>query len=400
MKKPRKTRDTSPEQPHRARIRPPPGAAPGTLITDPDAPRPVMTVFAFGPDGFVEQRLERAEQAAEYVGRWPVTWVNVDGLGDKATIETLSTLFHIHPLAQEDIIYVHQRAKVETYKDNQFIVVRMVSLKDRIETEQVSFFLGANYVLTFQERPGDCFDPVRERIRKGGVRLRSSGADYLAYCLLDSVVDAYYPLLEAYGERLDALQDRVITKPDSGKLLQIHNARRDLRVLRRAIWPLREVFNTLCRDPLPLVQDETRLFFRDCYDHTIQVVDLVETYREISSDLTDLYLSGLSNRMNNIMKVLTIIATIFMPLTFVAGIYGMNFNPEASRWNMPELNWKYGYLFSLGLMLASVIGMLVFFRKRGWIGARDAKPDARRADDAQRAATGNHRLAPPPAPGT
>lgn len=400
MKKTWKTRDPAPGQPRRARIRPPPGAAPGTLITDPDAPRPVITVFAFGPDGFVEQGLERAEQAADYVGRWPVTWVNVDGLGDKATIETLSALFRIHPLAQEDIIYVHQRAKVETYQDNEFIVVRMVSLKNRIETEQVSFFLGVNYVLTFQERPGDCFDPVRERIRKGGVRLRSSGADYLAYCLLDSVVDAYYPLLEAYGERLDTLQDQVITTPDSGKLLQIHDARRDLRALRRAIWPLREVFNTLCRDPLPLVQGETRVFFRDCYDHTIQVVDLVETYREISSDLTDLYLSGLSNRMNNIMKVLTIIATIFMPLTFVAGIYGMNFNPGASRWNMPELNWKYGYFFSLALMLVSVIGMLVFFRRRGWIGARDAEPDDRRADDAQRAATGNHRLPPPPSPGT
>lgn len=346
----------------------PPGAPPGTLIVDPNAPKPVLTVIAYGPDGFVEKRPQNLETLKDDLERWPVTWVNVDGLGDAEILKALGERFHIHPLALEDVINVHQRAKVEPYKENHFIVARMVELKEDALTEQVSFFLGPNYVVTFQEKVGDCFNPVRDRIRKPGHRIRQAGADFLLYALLDAVVDAYYPILETLGDRLDTLQESVLKKPTPATVTLVHNAKRDLRTLRRAIWPLREVLNSLYRDPVPLITADTRLYFRDCYDHTIQIIDLVETYREMASDLTDVYLSSVSNRMNEIMKVLTIIATIFIPLTFIAGIYGMNFNPEVSPWNMPELNWVFGYPFSLGLMAGTAIIMLLFFRRKGWLG--------------------------------
>jgi magnesium transporter len=349
---------------HRA----PPGAAPGTLIVDPRAPKPVITVIAYGPDGFTEEHPSNLAALRAYLDRWPVTWINVDGLGDAGLLKSLGEMFHIHPLALEDVINVHQRAKVEPYQENQFIVARMVDLKEDVLTEQVSFFLGPNYVVTFQEKVGDCFDPVRERIRTPGHRIRAAGADFLCYSLLDAVMDAYYPILEQFGDRLDALQEEVLAKPTRTTVTLIHNAKRDLRTLRRAIWPLREVFNALYRDPVPLITADTRLYFRDCYDHTIQIIDLVETYREMASDLTDVYLSSVSQKMNEIMKVLTIIATIFIPLTFIVGIYGMNFNPDASPWNMPELNWRLGYPFALGLMAATVVVMLLFFRRKGWLG--------------------------------
>lgn len=348
--------------------RPPPGSAPGTLITDPNAAQPRMEVIAYGPDNFVRQSIKDVDEVKAFRDKWPMTWVNVDGVGDARTIERLGAMFHLHPLALEDVVNVHQRAKLESYRDHHFIVIRMMSLNEHVDTEQVSVFLGEGFVLTFQERPGDCFDPVRERIRNGAQRMRTSGADYLAYALLDAVVDACYPLLEAFGERLDTLQDEVLELGSRRTILKVHDAKRDLRVLRRAVWPMRELFNSLYRDPLPYISDETRVYFRDCYDHTIQVMDLVETYREISSDLTDVYLSSVSNRMNEIMKVLTVISTVFMPLTFVAGIYGMNFDTSRSPWNMPELKWYLGYPFALGLMVLCVLAMLLFFRRRGWIG--------------------------------
>ncbi|HPG00858.1 MAG TPA: magnesium/cobalt transporter CorA [Kiritimatiellia bacterium] len=359
--------------------RPPPGSAPGTLITDPNAAQPRMEVIAYGPDNFVRQSIKDVDEVKAFRDKWPVTWVNVDGVGDARTIERLGAMFHLHPLALEDVVNVHQRAKLESYRDQHFIVIRMMSLNEHVETEQVSMFLAEGVVLTFQEKPGDCFDPVRERIRSGVQRMRTSGADYLAYALLDAVVDACYPLLEAFGERLDTLQDEVLELGSRRTILKVHDAKRDLRVLRRAVWPMRELFNSLYRDPLPYISDETRVYFRDCYDHTIQVMDLVETYREISSDLTDVYLSSVSNRMNEIMKVLTVISTVFMPLTFVAGIYGMNFDTSRSPWNMPELKWYLGYPFALGLMVLCVLAMLLFFRRRGWIGGgapKDKDPPA------------------------
>jgi magnesium transporter len=208
---------------------------------------------------------------------------------------------------------------------------------------------------------------VREHIRNTRGQIREAGADYLAYALLDAMVDSYFPILEEYGERLETLEDAIITRPDHHTVARIHAAKRDLLTLRRAIWPQRETFNTLLRDVIPLITDETRLHLRDCYDHTVRLIDLVETYRELGSDLMDVYLSSVSNRTNEIMRVLTVIATIFIPLTFIAGVYGMNFDPDTSPWNMPELNWYWGYPFALTLMTTVIVGQLVFFWRRGWL---------------------------------
>jgi magnesium transporter len=231
----------------------------------------------------------------------------------------------------------------------------------------VSLFFGERYVVTFQEREGDCFEPVRNRIRRARGRLRENRPDYLAYALLDAVIDAYFPIVEAYGDRLEALEDRVLEEPTSDVVSEIHAVKRELSNIRRAVWPLRDVVNLLLREQHPLLREDTRLYLRDAYDHTIQLVELVESHREIASGLLDVYLSSVSNRMNEVMKVLTIIATIFIPLSFVAGLYGMNFDRQASAWNMPELSWDYGYPAALGVMLAIALGMLWFFRRKRWL---------------------------------
>ncbi len=360
---------------HRNRIhrRQPPGSPPGTLVPDPQAPHPDIKVMAYGPNGLVERTLDKAEDVREFVGVWPVTWVNVDGLGDATTIARFGALFKLHVLAMEDVINVHQRAKVEQYPDYYFIVGRMVEISQRVETEQLSLFLGKNFVLTFQELPGDCFDPVRERIRKAGGRIRNAGPDYLAYALVDAFVDHYFPVLEKYGEQLESLEDEVILSPQRGVISRIHEVKRDLLTLRRAAWPLREALTTLYRESTPLITEETRLYLRDCYDHTVQIIDLLENYRDIASSLTDIYLSSVSNRMNEVMKVLTIFTAIFAPLTFIAGIYGMNFNTDKSPLNMPELNWYWGYPFALGLMILLATIMLIYFGRKGWL-VSDPRP--------------------------
>lgn len=344
-----------------------PGSSPGTLIEDPNAPKPVLRVMAYGPNGIVERTVDTPDAVREFLSTWPVTWVNVDGLGDAAAIAKLGSIFNLHVLAMEDVINVHQRAKVEQYADYYFIVGRMVDFADRVETEQISLFLGKNFVLTFQELPGDSFDPVRERIRKAGGRIRNAGPDYLAYALIDAFVDHYFPVLERYGEQLEAIEEEVMLKPDRDIISRIHNVKRDLLTLRRAAWPLREALTTLYRETTPLICTDTRLFLRDCYDHSVQIIDLLENYRDIASSLTDIYLSSVSNRMNEVMKVLTIFTSIFIPLNFIAGIYGMNFNPERSPLNMPELNWYFGYPFALTLMALLAIVMLIYFGRKGWL---------------------------------
>jgi magnesium transporter len=348
-----------------------PGAPPGLLTVDPESPRPVIQLIAYGPDRLIEREIKHPEELLEFVGHWPVCWINVDGLGDAATLEQLAEMFRLHPLAMEDVVNVHQRAKVDRYGDRTFIVTHMVMAADHFEMEQVSLFLGADFVITFQERPGwDCLDPVRERIRKQAVQIRDTGAGYLAYAILDAVIDHYFPVLETYGERLETLEDRTVLQPDRAVIAEIHDVKRDLLNLRRTIWPQREALNALVRDEIPHINSETRLYFRDVYDHAVRIIDLVETYREVCSDLMDLYLSSLSNRMNEIMKVLTVISTIFIPLTFLVGVYGMNFNTQVSPWNMPELNWYFGYPLCLALMAAITAGQFIFFRRKGWIGTR------------------------------
>jgi magnesium transporter len=252
----------------------------------------------------------------------------------------------------------------------------MFSVSGHLESEQVSLFLGPDFVVTFQERPGDCLEPVRERIRKKVARIRDAGPGYLTYSILDAVIDHFFPLLEAYGERLETLEDRIILRPDRSVVAEIHDMKRELLYVRRAIWPQREALNTLVRDDIPHISAETRLYLRDCYDHCVRLIDLVETYREVCSDLMDLYLSSISNRMNEIMKVLTIISTLFIPLTFVVGVYGMNFD-TASPWNMPELKWYFGYPLCLALMAAITVGQIFFFRRKGWIGQPRLPPDNR-----------------------
>lgn len=351
-----------------------PGTAPGTLNVDPESPRPEMNVIAYGPEGVVEQKINTPNEVRSFLGKYPVCWLNVDGLGDARTLEELAQIFDIHPLAMEDVVNVHQRSKVDQFGERTFIVTHMVFLDDHFETEQVSLLLGPDFVVTFQERPGwDCLEPVRERIRKQATRMRDSGSGYLAYGILDAVIDHYFPVLEAYGERLETLEDRIIAEPDRAVVAEIHEVKRELLHLRRAIWPQREALNSLVRDEIPHITEETRLYFRDCYDHAVRIIDLVETYREVCSDLMDLYLSSISNRMNEIMKVLTVISTLFIPLTFVVGVYGMNFN-TAFPWNMPELNWPYGYPLCLAVMVLITIAQLIFFRRKGWIGGTKREP--------------------------
>ncbi len=281
-------------------------------------------------------------------------------------------------------------AKAEEYDDHAFVVARMPPVLTaatkpnengttlRLETEQLGLFVGNDFVVTFQERPGDCFDIVRDRLKVPGRLIRNSGADYLAYALLDAVVDAYFPVLDKCGQILDELDDEVTGSTSASVMSRVHDAKASVRLLRRAIWPHREMIHELIEGHTDLITESTNVYLRDVYDHTIQVIDILETYRETCSDLRDFYMSTISNRMNEVMKVLTIIATIFIPLGFIAGVYGMNFDHEVSPYNMPELHWFFGYPLALSMMLAVAAGMLLFFRWKGWLGSRDA---AHRGDD-------------------
>jgi magnesium transporter len=345
-----------------------PGSAPGTLAIDPEAPPPKIRVFAFGPQGHEERAVDRVEDVDAYLEEWPVTWINVDGLGSAEVLKSLAARFSIHRLALEDVVNTDQRAKVEEYDENLFVVFRMLvpgERSDDLRTEQISFLLGPGYVLSFQERRGDYFEAVRERIRAGNKRITTSGPDYLLYALLDALIDAYFPIVEGSGQRIDALEEGIQRGQSKGAAEEIQRIKRELLVMRRAAWPQRDALRVLQQE-LGLVQQRTAVYFRDCSDHAAQIIDLVESYRESCSDLMNLHVSNISNRMNEVMKVLTIIATIFIPLGFIAGIYGMNFNPERSAWNMPELDWVWGYPFALGLMVIVASGLLVYFRKKGW----------------------------------
>ena len=356
------------EKSRRRRSRVTPGMSPGTLVSHPDAPHPVIRVMAYGPGPLVEEEVQDLGRIRDLVGVHAVTWVNVDGVGHAPTIEALGGIFQLHPLALEDVVNVTQRPKVEDYDEHLFIVARM-AVTLGAATEQLSLFLGRNFVLTFQEeRPGDCLEPVRVRLRKGG-RICHAGPDYLAYALLDAIVDSYFPVLEGYGDELEQLESIILARPDESVPQRLHALKRDLEPLRRILWSFRDAFTALGRDEGPLISDSTRIFLRDCYDHTLRLIDLLENLRETGSGLMDLYLSTLSHKLNEIMKVLTIMATVFMPLSFIAGIYGMNFDRTRSPWNMPELGWPWGYPLALGLMFAVGGGMLLYFRRRGWFGS-------------------------------
>jgi magnesium transporter len=352
------------------------GQAPGSLLINPESPPPALKVFAYRPDHWVEEAVTDLDRVTALAREYRVLWLNVDGLGDAQVLSQIADRFHLHPLAMEDVVNLHQRAKVEEYAHQQFIVTHMVTQTgDQFETEQLGMFLGEGFVITFQEQPGgDCLDPVRDRIRKGQPALRGAGADFLAYSLLDAITDHYFPLLERYGERMEDVEDRILVRATRKEVSDLHSLKRELLGLRRLVWPLRDVFHTLARENLAQISSETRIYLRDCYDHTVRIIDLIETHREVGSDLMDLYLSSVSFRLNEVMKVLTVISALFIPLTFVCSIYGMNFDTKVSEWNMPELEWKYGYLGFWAVIISMTVGQLFFFWKRGWLSRDDAAP--------------------------
>jgi len=354
-----------------------PGAAPGVLVADPAAAATRIRLMAIGADGVREVGEAAPEALAAMRQGAGLFWVDVAGLADHSAILAVAGAFGLHPLAVEDITNTHQRPKAEAYAGHLFIVFRLLEPGGPIDGEQVSMVVGRGHVLTFREGPAvaagaDAFEPVRERLRRG--RLREEGADYLAYALIDVAVDGYFPALEAMGEALEALEDAVVERPVRRHVEGLHRIKRDLLALRRAIWPMRELLNALLRDDVAEIAATTRPYLRDSYDHVVQLMDIIETYREIASGLLDVYLSSLSTRLNEVMKVLTVIATIFMPMSFVASLYGMNFATE-HPWNMPELNWPLGYPLALAVMAVIALGLLWFFRRKGWLGEVDGGGD-------------------------
>jgi magnesium transporter len=342
------------------------GAAPGHLRIDPAAIKSTVQTISYGPDSVTESEVADLGTLPDMRGKLPVLWVNVDGIADAATLQRIGELFGIHRLALEDVANVPQRPKVETYGGLLFVVLQMATVQSSPHNEQVSLFLGPDFVITFQERRGDCLNPVRERIRQGGGRIRGVGADYLAYSIIDAIIDQYFPVLDALVDRIESLEDEVTSGRHGNVNTRLYELRQEARALRRYIWPLRDAMASLTRDEHPSINAETRVYLRDCQDHAAQLIEIVESSRDTANGLMDLHLSISGQRMNEVMKVLTIIATIFMPLSFIAGLYGMNFDTETSPWNMPELHWAFGYPLTLGLMGAVAVIMVFFFWRKGW----------------------------------
>lgn len=343
------------------------GLPPGTLVhigeRRSEAAR--VSIIAYDDQGVYEQTADDLSACFPLRAQPGVSWINVEGIHSVELLQKLGECYGLHPLVLEDILNTDQRPKREDYGAYLFIVLKMLSLKNGnngVAAEQMSLILGPNFVLSFQEGlAGDPFDPVRERLRAGRGKIRSLGADYLVYSLIDAIVDNYFVILESLAERIEQLEEELVANPVRETVGRLHTLKREVIFLRKSIWPLREVISGLERRESSLVREETAIYLRDVYDHTVQIIDTVETFRDILSGLLDIYLSTISNRTNEVMKVLTIIATLFMPLTFIAGLYGMNFH------YMPELNWRWGYPAVLTLMLLVIGGMLVFFRRKKWI---------------------------------
>jgi magnesium transporter len=342
------------------------GLPPGTLIHigEKKTEKARIQLMNYDSDRFEEREIEAVEDCFPYKDTPGTTWINVDGIHDVDLVQKIGTHFQIHPLVQEDVLNTAQRPKLEEFEEYIFVALKMLTYGDGeglLTTEHISLILGPNYVISFQEVEGDVFNPLRERIRAGKGRIRKAGADYLAYALMDAVVDNYFIALEGLGEELERLEEGLMEDTQPVTLERIHHLRRALIFQRRAVWPLREAIGTLERSESSLIQERTTIYLRDVYDHTVQVIDTVETLRDMASGMLEVYLTSVSNRMNEVMKVLTIIATIFIPLTFIAGVYGMNFK------NMPELDWPWGYPLVLGVMLGLGAAMVLWFRHRKWL---------------------------------
>jgi magnesium transporter len=342
------------------------GLPPGTLVHVGEKKVEEVRIQVIDYDeGHIEEReLTKIEEAFPYREKPTVTWINLHGLHDVDMIAKIGERFGLHPLVLEDILNTDHRPKMDDFEDYLFISLKMLMYDQEeglLNTENVSLILGPHFVISFQEKKGDVFEQVRERLRKGKGRIRKAGADYLAYALVDAVVDNYFFVLEAIGEEIESLEEEVLENPGPETSQTIHRLKRELIFLRKSVWPLREVIGGLEKGESGLIQEKTTIFLRDVYDHTIQVIDTIETFRDMASGLLDVYLSSVSNRMNEVMKVLTIIATIFIPMTFFAGIYGMNFK------YMPELEWPWSYPSLWVFLLLIAISMVVYFRKKKWL---------------------------------
>jgi magnesium transporter len=342
------------------------GLPPGSLVYvgEKEHLAPRITVVRYSDTDFAVNEFEAFAACPVVADPAVVTWINVSGIHQVKDLEKLGECFNIHPLVLEDILEVGQRPKIEDYDDYLYIVldsIRPVAEGEELVSEEISLVLGPHYVLSFHEGNGDVFAPIRDRLLKAKGRLRKMGADYLAYTIIDLIVDNYFVELEKFGDQVEFLEDEVVSRPTPRTLRAVHRFKNDMIMLRKSLWPLREVIARLERRESPLISENLGNYFRDVYDHTIIAIDTVETYRDILSGMLDIYLSSMSNRLNEIMKVLTIIATIFMPLTFITSLYGMNFK------YMPELQWHYGYYEVLGLIAVIAVCMLLFFRKKHWI---------------------------------
>ena len=342
------------------------GLPPGTLVPPAgfagSAPS-VITIIDYDANKYQEKTVTSLEECLPFKETDTVTWINIDGLTDVTIIERVGKIFDIHPLILESILNTEQRPKIEDLDTYLYVNLKMLQYLDathKVKIEQVSLIIGRNYIISFQEDVGDVFDPVRERIRKDG-RIRKYGTDYLAYALVDVIVDNYFTVMESLGEQVEMLEEALASNPSKDMLLNIHTLKKDMIYLRKSVWPLREVIAGLERSDNALVKDSTRIYLRDVYDHTIQVIDTIETFRDMVSGMIDIYLSGMSMRLNEVMKVLTLIATIFIPLTFIVGVYGMNFK------YMPELSHPYGYYGVWGVILLVTAAMLLYFHKKQWI---------------------------------
>jgi magnesium transporter len=342
------------------------GAAPGTLvhIGEKKTERVRIRLIDYDKKQLQEKELKTIEECFPCKDEPTISWINIDGVHDIETIEKVGGHFGIHPLVLEDIVNTGQRPKAEDFDDYVYIVLKMLyydAKEKEVRAEQFSLILGSNFLISFQERVGDVFELVRERIRKGKGHIRKAGADYLAYALMDAIVDQYFIIMEIFGDKMEALEEELVENPTGRTMETIHTMKREMIYFRKQVWPLREVVGGLVRGEFSLISESTAVYLRDVYDHTIQVIDTVESLRDVLGGMLDLYLSTISNRMNEVMKVLTIIATIFIPLTFVAGIYGMNFK------YMPELEWHWGYYMIWGVMAVVVVTMVVYFKRRAWL---------------------------------
>lgn len=342
------------------------GLAPGTLVHvgEKKTEEVRLTLIDYDATHFQEKAIKAIEESFPFKEEPTVTWINIDGLHEVGVIESIGQHFGLHPLVLEDIVHMGQRPKMEDFEEYLFIVLNMLRYDqedDQVKAEQVSLVVGPNYVLSFQERPGDVFNGVRERLRKGKGRIRKAGSDYLAYTLLDAVVDEYFLILETVGEKIEVVEEELVVNSTRETLQNIHDMKREMIFFRKQVWPLRELVNGLSKGESSLIRESTGIYLRDVYDHTIQIIDTIESFRDMLSGMLDIYLSTISNKMNEVMKVLTIIATIFIPLTFVAGIYGMNFK------YMPELEWRWGYFMVWGVMVVILVSLVGYFKRKRWL---------------------------------